>query len=1206
MSSTTDDTNPQSTSKSHSTPGPPPSRPPPPPPTAFRPRTQPPSNLALPPPENPAPTPPPRSPLPALPSITSPLSVDMETSGPPILNLVGRSTSSSARVSWALPPNPPPSLQKSIPLEAKPGWFDPETGSLSDQTVSDAFLLDALMGPNTHQTLDHWHNNQFNPTIGAMRVTESELGHGSNGVTSRPPSDTFSSASHVTSILAAYTAMPSGSSSRPRSRASVASASTTGRRRSKKDRRISPPSAQRTHTAPASPRASIASDLLSLSETSKALNDLSKRLSGSFQLSHLPADRRRSSIDAFDPFEFDRFEERPSTLGRSARSSPAANDDSNRNSTASSQLHLSIAASSPPPPSSPGEQPILSSNLRSALSRSNRSTGPLASQGLLQKSQDLADKRANLEARRAALLGLPLPPKPQETETPPLSPKAGNAEFPPSLKIKGTKPPRLLLSVRPDTAESINSVSSAATARPGIILRPSTDGSASPGQTEFETSTVGARTPGAETTRFRSPSSMTFGGDCHNRLSRASSPPPPVPSKRSSDPPPPVPSKHESIPPPPPPKDGPPTPLASSFVSSTARPTCNSPDLESILAKQTGERSRSRPRDSITTTESSICSVSSRSVKRAPPEVVNRRLSTMSSVNSLRNPTRNFSYPSDVYTEETEEEDVDDDAGTNYFSHAEAQGMEWPRKSAGLISRPLESCVEALQEDEYHSDSSLDLHTPLPDMLVRAGVLSSRSAVLASGSSKDVGGKGKSKEEKVAELARGVGGKVISKNRLVRHRDGKNLGLGLGLTTGLGWSDRYGETCSFMTHMLISVLHSEDEGAPSPLRRHISQIILNKKTSSGSFSTLASSASVSNFSGSRRESTVSQTTASSGTSRRSSSKGSGSTYTGSTVSGHGSSHLSKLRTTNLRGSQSMAQIHQPAARPPLANRQASMSIPGSSGPPSAYSSRLSKSTSQSQQSSISSIGSVLQPPMPPIPSPASRSPASSSTSLSTVSSSFSPITPGGSPAGDSTATFSSEYGKVVGGEELVSVAEKPVRPEVRRTASSSATPTPTATLSGKATPRSRAASHAMPPPSSFAKAGAVSSSSPTSSISGMPVARARTNSSGSASGIPAPASRARTTSTSSVATNNTSALKSKSSMASIKSVARSVHSETAPALPSLAAPPSMSVMTVGTLAFPSPPPLSPAVVSMRMAQAQAQAELRKSNLARGAPIASRK
>ncbi|KAG8933330.1 hypothetical protein FRC01_009816 [Tulasnella sp. 417] len=1189
MSSMTDDPNAQSTSKSYSASVPPPSRPPPPPPTAFRPRTQPPSTLPIPPTENPAPTPPPRSPLPALPSVSSPLSVDMETSGPPILNLVGRSSTSSTRVSWALPP---PSLQKSIPLEAKPGWFDPETGSLSDQTVSDAFLLDALMGPNTHQTLDHWHNNQFKPTIGGIRVTESELGHGPNPalIGSRPPSDTFSSTSHVTSILAAYSAMPAASSSRPRSRASVASASTTGRRRSKKDRRISPPSGQRTHTAPASPRASIASDLLSLSETSKALNDLSKRLSGSFQFSHLPADRRRSSVDAFDPFEFDRFEERPSTLGRSARSSPAANDDSNRNSTTSSQLHLSIAASSPPPPTSPTEQPILSSNLRSALSRSIRSTGPPASQDLLQKSQDLADKRANLEARRAALLGLALPPKPQATETPPLSPSARNAEFPPPLKTKGTKPPKLLLSVRPDTAESINSLSSAATARPGIILRPSTDGSASPGQTEFETSTVGARTPGAETTRFRSPSSMTFGGDCHNRLSRACSPPPPIPSKRSSDPPPPVPSKHDSIPPPPPPKDGPPTPLASTFVSSTAPPTCNSPDLESMLAKQAvgRSRSRSRPRDSVTTTESSISSVSSRPVKRAPPEVVNRRLSSMSSVNSLRNPTRNFSLPSDVYTGETEEEDVDDDAGTNYYSHAEAQGMEWPRTSAGLINRPLESCAEALQEDEYHSDSSLDLHTPLPDLLVRAGVLSSRSALLASGGSKDTAGKGKSKEEKVAELARGVGGKVISKNRLVRHRDGKNLGLGLGLTTGLGWSD------------------SEDEGAPSPLRRHISQIILNKKTSSGSFSTLASSASVSNFSGSRRESTVSQTTASSCHSRRSSSKGSGSTYTGSTVSGHASSHASKLRTTNLRGSQSMAQIHQPAPRPPLANRQASMSIPGYSGPPSAYSPRLSKSTSQSQQSSISSIGSILQPPMPPIPSPASRSPASSSTSLSTVSSSFSPITPGGSPAGDSTVTFSAEYGKVVSGEDLVSVAEKPVRPEVRRTASSSATSTPTATLSGKATPRSRAASHAIPPPSSFAKAGTVSSSSPTSSISGMPVARARTNSSGSTSGIPAPASRPRTTSTSSVATNHTSALKSKSSLASIRSVARSVHSETAPALPSLAAPPSMSVMTVGTLAFPSPPPLSPAVVSMRMAQAQAQAELRKSNLARGAPIASRK
>lgn len=48
----------------------------------------------------------------------------------------------------------------------------------------------------------------------------------------------------------------------------------------------------------------------------------------------------------------------------------------------------------------------------------------------------------------------------------------------------------------------------------------------------------------------------------------------------------------------------------------------------------------------------------------------------------------------------------------------------------------------------------------------------------------------KTKEQKIAEMTRGVGGKVISKTRLIRHRDGKNLGLGLGLTTGLGWSDR--------------------------------------------------------------------------------------------------------------------------------------------------------------------------------------------------------------------------------------------------------------------------------------------------------------------------------------------------------------------------------------------------------------------------------
>ncbi|KIK91204.1 hypothetical protein PAXRUDRAFT_642431 [Paxillus rubicundulus Ve08.2h10] len=50
--------------------------------------------------------------------------------------------------------------------------------------------------------------------------------------------------------------------------------------------------------------------------------------------------------------------------------------------------------------------------------------------------------------------------------------------------------------------------------------------------------------------------------------------------------------------------------------------------------------------------------------------------------------------------------------------------------------------------------------------------------------------------------------------RRVRHRDGKLLKGGIGLTTGLGWSD------------------SEDEDAPSPLTRRLSSLVLTRRVSS--------------------------------------------------------------------------------------------------------------------------------------------------------------------------------------------------------------------------------------------------------------------------------------------------------------------------------------------------------------------------------------
>ncbi|KAG8907515.1 hypothetical protein FRB99_003888 [Tulasnella sp. 403] len=995
-----------------------------PPPSAFRSRS-PPAN------SNPAPTPPPRSPLPALPSASSPLA----ESDAPLLNFAARAKRASWTTIHTVPPPP-----------ASPD--SPDNASLSEQTVSDAVLLDTLLKHHNHHILDQWHNKQFGPltTFGGIRVTDSELGH-AGGPQAIELDGRASMNPDVRAILAAYQRdlarqqafqMPP----RPRSRASA-----TGSRRDKKDRRITPPSAPpsaaRTPTSPASPRNSIASDLVSLSETSRSLHNLSKRLS------HY--DNPRHSFEPFDPFEYDRFDDNKDTPSKR-----------------SSTQHLPI----PPTPDITPRPPIL---------RPPR-TAPPASHDLLQKSQDLADKRADLEARRAELLGLP-PPPPKPAPTPR------------SVSALLRRPRKLDLddsALKPDTFDGTKSTS---TARPGIIVRPST------------ASDSGCATPSPSAQYFQnndqtpvysqfSPSSMTFGGDCH-RYSRVPSPPPPIPTKDDS-----------------------------------LRERSSSPDIRSIIASK--ERSRSRPRatggdrTSLETTSSfatgSLRRVSGKIRKDHPAS----RLSYASSTNSLRM-TRNFSYPSD--------------ASQDRFP-ADGVGM----SAAGLVEGWPERIVESPADDPGDlSDSSLDLRTPLPAILARAGVLSTRSALIASGASKD----GKTKEQKAAELARGIGGKVISKTRLVRHRDGNNLSLGLGLTTGLGWSD------------------SEDEGAPSPLRHHISQIILSKKTSQTSFS--------SSGLGSRRESVLSS---SSTQSRRSS---------------------GIARTTNLKGSQSMAQIAPRRPKVPTLSRQPSMT----NCPPSAFASSRIKAPPMSQQSSISSIGSILPHSTLSISqSLPNRSPTSSSTS---VSSTFTPNTPASSgnnsPLTDSgIGVFTSPPNKpslgIVAEERRSQEApsefgEKVAKPRMGSVAGPS---------SGKGSVRSR------PPPSSFNMASGTpfpdSSGSPTEAVAPVaPRTRKRTTSSGESS-IPAP--RTRTTSSSSVATTASSALKRKSSMASVRSVAPSLSAmEGAPALPTVSRQNSASssiglppprVMTVGSLAFPSPPPLSPAVVSMRIAQAQAQAEMRKNGL----------
>jgi len=73
-----------------------------------------------------------------------------------------------------------------------------------------------------------------------------------------------------------------------------------------------------------------------------------------------------------------------------------------------------------------------------------------------------------------------------------------------------------------------------------------------------------------------------------------------------------------------------------------------------------------------------------------------------------------------------------------------------------------------------------------------------------------------------------------TEDRRTRHRDGRLLRGGIGLTTGLGWSDRL--VVSMFLFLLCSPQSSEDEGAPSALTRRLSTLDLSRCSSSASFS----------------------------------------------------------------------------------------------------------------------------------------------------------------------------------------------------------------------------------------------------------------------------------------------------------------------------------------------------------------------------------
>ncbi|KAH9000601.1 hypothetical protein EDB86DRAFT_2904888 [Lactarius hatsudake] len=123
------------------------------------------------------------------------------------------------------------------------------------------------------------------------------------------------------------------------------------------------------------------------------------------------------------------------------------------------------------------------------------------------------------------------------------------------------------------------------------------------------------------------------------------------------------------------------------------------------------------------------------------------------------------------------------------------------------------------------SDSSIDLHTSLPNLMLRDGMLSPHSKLLPQNTRADsllVSTDGNRPGSTVSAVTPKSG---IFKDerdtirRRVRHRDGRLLRGGIGLTTGLGWSD------------------SEDEDAPSPLTKRLSNLSLSRQSSATSVKT---------------------------------------------------------------------------------------------------------------------------------------------------------------------------------------------------------------------------------------------------------------------------------------------------------------------------------------------------------------------------------
>ncbi|KAI0357234.1 hypothetical protein OH77DRAFT_145958 [Trametes cingulata] len=162
----------------------------------------------------------------------------------------------------------------------------------------------------------------------------------------------------------------------------------------------------------------------------------------------------------------------------------------------------------------------------------------------------------------------------------------------------------------------------------------------------------------------------------------------------------------------------------------------------------------------------------------------------------------------------------------------------------GTLLKDDDSDMERMLEgDGSESDSSIDIHTPLPHLMFRDGLLSPRSKLLPGGTATlslymddDTGGKRANSVLSVASEATSTMTKSgvyrdprDTQRRRQRHKDQALLRAGMGLTTGLGWSDSEDEDApSMLTRRLISTSIAKQ---PATVSRAPSQ--LTKSTSVG-------------------------------------------------------------------------------------------------------------------------------------------------------------------------------------------------------------------------------------------------------------------------------------------------------------------------------------------------------------------------------------